>query len=409
MAESGTHLRDARLARGFTVAETCRGITYVYEYLAYESNQVSLPPDITIAVAERLGVQLLLDPRSSHDHVELAVQLEAAARLGDWHTMEFLLRSLPGNEFAQTFFTALVDERKGDFATALERLGTLRGIASAPLWTLRVLVAICRCARDSGDLEISVAAGEEALSFVRSLDHIDDEIEAELRATLAGTYCETGDITKALDLTDIGLEEVQPAPWATVTLHWARAMTLQTLGRFAEAHDAANIALRVLRTLERPSALARMQNAAAWIALQVPGFDVEMAYALLRESEDFFRQVGAPLELALVLTTRAEFEVLRNERDLAIGLAHAATSLLDNAEAGERARITAAAAQIYASVGDHEESMRHLLQARHLLEESGARRSAAGIWKQMAETYAALGQVDLQVACLRAAMELLAL
>jgi hypothetical protein len=67
----------------------------------------------------------------------------------------------------------------------------------------------------------------------------------------------------------------------------------------------------------------------------------------------------------------------------------------------------AAAAHVYASIGDVDTAMRHLLTARELLEGSGARRSAAGTWQQMAATYAAMGQEDLRLACLRAAMDLL--
>jgi tetratricopeptide (TPR) repeat protein len=254
----------------------------------------------------------------------------------------------------------------------------------------------------------SIEVGERALADAQADPHADPDVEAELRATLAGTYCETGDLFRAHELTETHERESED-PWSMATQRWSRAMVLQTSGEFAEARALAFEALEILRSMDRPRSTAQLQNTAAWIAMQTPLFDVESIDYMLRDSERVFREAHAPVDLALALSSRAELAIRRGDLRTARACIEESLSLAQGEDSGLRARITASAAQIYAAAGETNESMKRLLVARTLLEESGAKRSAAATWRQMAQTYEDLGEMDLTIACLKAATDLMGL
>lgn len=405
----GTRLRDARLALGLTLADVSGSVLNASQLALIEAGRVQ--PDATLAAALAARVGIFVDPALAllEPHQQrISMSLEAALRRGDWQEATVLLTQDPQPTAHRSYCAAAVLERQGDFGGALALLdAVVDGLETPPALRWRAIVASCRCARYAGQLQRSVDEAEAALAVMQAQPSTDAEAIAELRATLAGSYCETGDLVRALDLTEPSADEFQASPWAIATQRWARSMVLQRTGQVAEAVPVAFDALRILATLDQPRTVARMQNNAAWLAMQSPGFDTTMVGALLRQSEQAFREVSAGVDLAFVLSSRAEFAVLQGDRGDARDCLVEALALAEGEDAGFRARITAAAAQLYASMGDFDRSMQHLLTARRLLEDSGARRSAAATWKQMAETYAALGHTDLQLACLRAAMELL--
>lgn len=405
----GTRLRDARLALGLTQMQAAEGIITGAFLSLIESGQRTPSPKVAAALAARL--RLSLDPKESPEDAmtAAAVGVEVALRLGDWQTAEEHLAFLPSESPERWFYQGLIAEQRGDFIEALRLLGAASDSpASTPALGLRAKLFLCRCSRAAGDLMRSIVVGERALADVHADPHADPDIEAELRATLAGTYCETGDLLRALELTEAKIRPEQD-PWSTATQKWARAMVLQTSGDFAEARALAFEALEILRKMDRPRSEALLQNTVAWIAMQTSVFEAAEVDRMLRESEVVFRETHSPIDLSLALSSRAEFAIRCGDRATALSCIEEALVLSDGGDTGHRARVTASAAQIYAAAGNRNESMRCLLIARELLEGSGAKRSAAETWRQMAQTYEELGEMDLTVACLKAATDLLGL
>ena len=408
MDRFGSRLRDARLALDMSLATAARGIVSLDRLLLLESNQ-EIP---SVEVAEKLLVRMHASPEHKLDpsleQLQIATAIESALRHGDWRFVEHALLPLPDDTPRRRFYRAMALERQGDFLGALAELELVTGALDLlSTYRCRAVIAACRCARDSGDLARATAEGERALAVWMHESTIDEELLSELRATLAGAYCETGNLNRAFDLTRPPPEGTIRTAWSVVTQCWALAMTLQAAGRFEDALGVAHAALRALSFVDRPSNAARMQNAAAHIAMQTADFDADQTDQILAESEAQFRMLDAPIELALVLTTRAELAALRMDHARVWNILNEAIHLIDREAAGDRARITAAAAHTFASIGEVDRSMALLLTARELLESSGAKRSAAATWQEMAATYESLGQTDLQVACLRAAMDLL--
>jgi len=405
----GTRLRDARLALGLTQTQAAEGIVTGAFLSLIESGQRTPSPKVAEALAARLRIPLDAEETPQDAMTATAVGVEVALRLGDWQAALVHLDSLPPAAPERWFYAGLIAEQQADFPEALRLLDAAASSpATAPSLRLRAKVFLCRCSRSAGDLMRSVEIGERALADIHADPHADPDVEAELRATLAGTYCETGDLFRALELTELPAR-AQQDPWSMATQRWSRAMVLQTAGEFAEARALAFEALAILRTMDRPRSAAQLQNTAAWIAMQTPHFEVSEIDRMLRDSEQVFRQTHSPMDLSLALSSRAELAIRRGDRVTALACIEEALVLADSEDTGHRARITASAAQIYAAAGDRNESMRRLLVARDLLEGSGAKRSAAETWRQMAQTYEELGELDLTVECFKAATELLGL
>ena len=403
----GPRLRDARIALGLTQTQAAEGIVSGSFLSLIESGQRTPSPQVAAALAARLRVPIALEEDSER---AMAAQIEVALRLGDWHAADEYLGSLMPESPEAWYFRGLVAEQRGDLREAVSDLNAAAIAASAsPDLKLRSLVALCRCSRIAGDLFRSIEVGERAMALADSNLLSDELVVGELRATLSGAYCETGDLLRARELTVPRPSDSEGDPWQRATRLWARAMVLQTAGESAEARAVIFEALDLLRSLDRPRTTARLQNTAAWIAMQTEDFDTQELDALLRGAESSFRTNHAPIDLAMTLSSRAELAIRSGEPWRAKGFIVEALELAASGNNGYRARITALAAQIYTALGESDYAMRLLLQARQLLEEGGANRSAAATWRQLAHTYEQLGQLDLVVACLKAATDLLGL
>ncbi len=403
----GARLRDARIALGLTQTQAAEGIVSGSFLSLIESGQRTPSPQVATALAARLRVPIEVEEDSER---ALAAQIEVALRLGDWHAADAYLQSLMPESPEAWYFRGLVAEQRGDLAEAVRDLDAAATAASAGSdLRLRSLVALCRCSRIAGDLFRAIEVGERAMAHANSDPHSDDVLVGELRATLSGAYCETGDLLRARELTLPRPSDLEADPWQRATRLWARAMVLQTAGEFAEARAIIFDALEILRSLDRPRTMARLQNTAAWIAMQTDDFDVQELDALLRGAESAFRANHAPIDLATTLSSRAELAIRTGDEWAARSLIAESLDLASAGSNGYRARITALAAQVYTALGEQQRAMTLLLQARQLLEDSGANRSAAATWRQLAHTYEQLGQLDLVVACLKAATDLLGL
>ena len=405
----GMRLRDARLALGLTQTQAADGIVTGAFLSLIESGQRTPSPKVAAALASRLRIPLEAEEATPDSATAAAIGIEVALRLGDWRSASEQLKGLPPASPEQWFYAGQVAQQQGDFAGAATLLDAAANSSSASsALRLRAKVALCRCSRSAGDLFRSIEIGERALADIQADPHADPDVEAELRATLSGTYCETGDLFRAHELTELR-PRASADPWIMATQRWARAMVHQTSGEFAEARALSFEALELLRTLDRPRSAAQLQNTAAWIAMQTPLFDVDEIDYLLRDSERVFRETHAPVDLALALSSRAELAIRAGDRNTALTCIEEALRLAQGEDTGLRARLTASAAQVYAASGDPQTALKHLLDARALLESSGAKRSAAATWRLMAQTYEDLGAIDLTVACLKAATDLLGL
>lgn len=403
----GARLRSSRRARGLSQADVSAGICSV-SYLSLIEAGKRTPDE---RVLQQLLARLDLVSEDDGDTVGALDPLsaaEVALRLGDVAQAERLLAHAPAIAQA-VLLRALVHEFRGDNDAAIELLTQIIDDSSTSAHVaIRAQIALCRCLFDAGQIESARNVGENALRLMtQGSDDWQGEIP-ELRATLATVYCESGDLFRARQLTASTFQGIE-TPWQAATREWARALVHNSAGDFARAGEHARNGLRRLRELDKPRSEANLLHTAVWVELQSGTYEATKCRDDLEAAEVTLRGMHADVELAMCLSTRAEFESIEGKAELAAILIADALELLPDDVAGIRARILVGAATCAFRANSFEDSRQRLLEARQLLESSGANRGAAICWRQMGAIYEELGEADLALACVKAASDLVGL
>jgi DNA-binding NarL/FixJ family response regulator len=199
-------------------------------------------------------------------------------------------------------------------------LGTSPGLAGN-------LFNRCAIALAVGDLEVALAAAEEALQLTRDLD--EGFVTAWAAVRLAGVLLETGQPNDAVELLlgRAGGEQLTliPGGWRTYCLELMTRCWL-ALGRRDEAERAAACAAATAAEVQLPLAAAWADRAAAAVALH--NGDPARAATLALKSAAGADEVHAPIEAALSRTLAGRALAQAGQPDRAITeLQHAGTGL----------------------------------------------------------------------------------
>ena len=401
----GARLRKARRDRGISQTEAGAGIVTASFLSLIESGKRTPSPAVAAALAARMGIAVDAFPPASSDPVLVAAL--AAVRAGDTASAESRAAELPDAWPGRALVEGLVAEQRGALVASARLLaGALRGAdAGSELW-FEVSAALCRVAFNAGQVTLAIETGEAALAVEDLPTPHSEDLVMGIRASLSGVYCDCGDLARARELTDD--PSVQPStPWQRGTQLWARSIVAVVEGRSDQAEALALEALRLFREADRPMSLARLQVNAAMLMLQVRGFDADAVRELLGAAERTFRMLASPFDLAGCLTAQARLEALCGNRTEARTRIEEALLLVRDEGVGMRARIYASAGLTFLALGDRSDADANLLEARLLLEGTGANRAAAATWRQLASAYEETGQLDLALACMKAATDLL--
>lgn len=400
----GARLRKARRDAGISQSEAAAGIVSASYLSLVEAGLRQPSAAVATALSTRLHVPLVADDSASDVHY---VSAQAALRAGDMASAVSLTGKLPEDSAARLLLEGQLQERRGEIVEAPRTLE--RALAAAPvgseLW-FEASAVLCRCALDAGLWNRAMEVGEQAIATAPGGSPRAEDVVVELRATLSAVYCQSGNLERARELTDAGLDAMG-SPRLRAAQLWARSIVEYSSGDRDAAERFAVEALHLFRMLDRPLSLARMEVNAVTLRMHHPRFDASEGDALLTDAERTFRTLGSPIDLAACLSARAEFEVLRGNTRLARESVEEAILLVREEGAGMRAHVYASAGGVFAAIGEGEAAGAHLRAARELLEQGGARRSAAETWRALSATYEAMGQLDLALACMKAATDLL--
>lgn len=400
----GARLRKARRDAGLSQSEVADGIVSPSYLSLVEAGLRQPSASVAAALSERLHVPLLVDASATDVHF---VAAQAALRAGDLASATSRTAKMPEDSAARLLLDGQLQERRGEIAKAprtLER-ALAAAVVGSDLW-FEVSAALCRCALDAGLLNRAIDVGERAIAQPTAGSPRAEDIVVEVKATLSGVYCQSGNLERARELTAAAVDEVGD-PRLRASQLWARSIVEFSSGDRAAAERFAVEALHLFRMLDRPVSLARMEVNAVTLRMNNGRFDVSEGDALLTHAEHTFRTMGSPIDLAACLSARAEFEVLRGDVRRARESIEEAVLLVRDEGVGMRARVYASAGSVFAAIGEAESASAHLRTARDLLEGGGARRSAAETWRALAGTYESMGQVDLALACMKAVTDLL--
>jgi len=403
----GARLRKARRDHGISQHDASNGIVTASFLSLIESGKRVPSPKVAAALAERLGIAVdVAEARPDTANPRFIAAL-AAVQAGDMATTEQSAAALPASWPGRALIEALLAEHRGELieATRLLTLAVNTAESGSELW-LEISAALCRVAFNAGNVAAAIEAGESALAIKELPTPRCEDLAVTIRASLSGVYCESGNLARARELTDDPAS--QPStPWQRGTQLWARSILATVEGRSDQAELLSAEALRLFREADRPLSVARLQVNAAMLKLQAPGSRANEVLDLLRPAELTFRTLDAPFDLAGCLSARARLEATLGHQDEARTIVEEALLLVRNEGSGMRARIYASAGLTFLALGDRANADAQLLEARHLLEAAGVNRAAAATWRQLAAAYEDMGQLDLALACMKAATDLL--
>ncbi|WP_030269569.1 helix-turn-helix domain-containing protein [Streptomyces sp. NRRL B-24484] len=264
---------------------------------------------------------------------------------------------------------------------------------------LTVVVALCRCYRELGDLAHAVDLAETTLNEVQRLGLLPTVTGMELLSTLVGLHSERGDLHRASYLASLGLEQARQVedPKALGAVYWNASLAAHRSGDSENALMLVQRALAIYAEGENERAVARLRNAYATVLLQRDEPDVEAARDLLRRSADTLVREGSSIDLAYCETAMARAELLAGDPAAAAEHARRALELLGPGHRLETARTLLVLAAALQEQGDEAGARESCERGALMLEASGADRQAAFAWAELAEILDRAGESERAV------------
>lgn len=361
---------------------------------------------IAAQLCERLGVS----DTSVDDWRLLNADLEAAEvaiRLGELAVAEERLLSRTELAEAQVLL-ARIEEKRGHWNAAIDRLARIQADELPIAKAIARAHILCRCYRDLGSLHKCIEVGEVAIRDFTELGESSRPEFLELLGTLSGTYCEIGDLERAKQLAADVLSRAQTTPRAQATSLWTKAIVHYSAGEFEIAAMLTRDALAQLETLDLPAAEGNLLQTSVWLEMQFSS-DLRQFIPVIKRAEALLRLGGSSVQLANCLSTRASLESRLGLDESAESSLKESLELVGDQAPAVRARLLVDNGETLRRLGKLDQASESLREARELLEEYGAHRSAALTWRQLAAIYEDLGQLDLAYACMKAATDLLGL
>lgn len=406
----GRRIREARLAAGLRQADVADGRCSTAYLSRIEAGQRRPDPKLLEQLAQSLGVtvhSLLHD--AGEDHAELRLELDyAELYLSSGEPTEALRRAEAiVDALTATLDAQLVMGAKRVLASAQEALGrtedaiaTFTALAEEsprdPAW-LQVMLALCRCYREVGDLSRAVAVGESAMKHATELGLDGTTETVQVILTLAAAHYENGDITDAVRLCQRAMEQAEAAdsPSARASAYWNASVIESHRGDVAAAITLAKKALALFEVEGEARHLARLRSQLGIFQLRLDPPDVDDAERNLQQ---------ATLEMSAANATPAD----RARNDLALARAHmllgdlaAAQSEADRVFQSTRDEYPLIAAEarmlagsVLAMDGDVEQATAAARESALLLSSINAERALGQLWFDLADMLQGLGAHD---------------
>lgn len=407
----GQRLRRLRQERGLSQAQLAADDLSASYVSLLEAGKRRPTEAILERLAGRLGcdVSQLSDGASSSDSESIELELryaEIALHAGEAEEAARRFRAVAEAETSKPSARVHATARWG-WARALEATGEMES-AIGVLESLReeaetsptgapwlpVVIALCRCYREIGDLARAIDLGEHARRLLHELRLQGTDAEVELLSTLVAGYLERGDLARGRML---AAETIQRAEQLGTrrsrgAAYWNASVLSQELGQTAQALQLAERALALFAEGDDVRSLARLKTAYAWILLQQRPPQAEQAEPLLVSAMKDLIDEGSAVDLAYCETELARLQLILGRPEAA--LHHAGRSL---EHLGANQRLEAARARLLlgranAVLEDSEAALTAYQRAAEDLGAIGASRQAAASWRELAEVFSDMGR-----------------
>jgi tetratricopeptide (TPR) repeat protein len=396
----GRRIRNARVAAGLTQTEAAGGHASTAYVSRIEAGQRR--PDLKLLgqLAESIGttVEELLIGVNRDRRAELQLELDyAELELSSGNAEQALTRStailaemptsgLADIERSAGFVRAFAMEATGDLDGAILGLGKLTAEPPRDLSWLRGLIALSRCYREAGDLNMAISVGERATTTIeeQGLDGVNEAMQLTL--TVAAAYFERGDTGHAVRLCRQTIDRAEELDSATArgSAYWNASIMSSRQGSVPEALALARKAIASFEQDADTRNLARLRTEMAHMQLRM---DPPQAEEAMKNLELAARELdwssANPMD-------KADNQLIMARANLLLGHIEAASEQAANSYgiSRDQAPLSAAEAlvlqgQIAASRGDTEEATSLYKEAILILSGAGADRLAAELWFEL--------------------------
>ncbi|HEX6343766.1 helix-turn-helix domain-containing protein [Umezawaea sp.] len=425
----GARIRRLRRAAGMSQEALARPELSASYVSLLESDKRVPSGDVLAQLAQRLGRTpgYLLNGVDEPDHTDLEIELryaELTLRNGDAETAldgyEKVRATLSPSEHRSLWTSATLGvaqclEHTGRLEEATALLEELRqgAITEEPGLDQRLalVMSLCRCYRELGDLSHAVEVAEGTIAELEELDLPPTTASVELLSTLIGIYAERGDLNRAGYLASRAVEQARLISdrKALGAAYWNASVVLQRRGRSDEALSMITKAVAIYSEGDNERALARIRNAYASVLLQSdPGDqEVETARSLLEQSVSVLTELGSSIDVAHAETALARANVMLGDSGSAVLHASRALDVLGPEHRLESARAHLVLAAAHLRQGDRAGAQAACERGALLLEASEATRQAAFAWSELAEILEESGESERAVQAYRHSMRLM--
>jgi transcriptional regulator with XRE-family HTH domain len=409
--ELGQRIRALRIAKGWTQTDLAEGDISVGYVSRIESGQRRPNAAVLDDLAARLGVPTdhLLRGVSAREFDEIKLTLDfAELSLESGESIEAESRAREALERASRtsqdelvlrarYLLARALEGQGSLDEAIIELEPLVAGRSGGLLRVKAAIALCRCFRESGDMNKAIEVGERVLDQLTGtpLDSADEAVQ--MAVTLAAAYYEHGDAGQAVRTCRKAVikAETLTSPTARASAYWNASMMEAFQGSVADAVPLAERALALLSEGQDSRNLARLRTQLGSMQLRLDPPEVSEAQLNLE-------QAARELEWS----SAGSVDIARN--DLALARAHFLEGNTDKARemssfvhltVREQAPLIAADAkslegQAAAQAGRAIDAANAYREAVLILTGVGADREAAQLWFELASLLEDIGDFD---------------
>lgn len=336
----GQRIRYARIAAGMTQSQVAGEDVSTAYISRIEDGQRRPEASLLERMAGRMNTtleELLLGVTKNQEaelHVELAFA-ELALRAGDPATALAKVATvqeatsetiLPHIHRHASLVRALALEAAGDLDDAILLLEALSDEPVTDPRSLRTLITLSRCHRDSGDQIRAIEVAERAQTIVDDfgLAGLSDAIE--VAAILAGAHAARGDVEDALEVCRKAIEaaDQQGAGAAKADAYWKVSERISAMGAHEAALPLAQKALSMADLADESRHLGRLRTELGTLLLQSDPPALEAAITALERAEGELTWANAGAgDRGQNLLAQARSRFLRRDFDAAATLAAA--------------------------------------------------------------------------------------
>lgn len=388
--EFAEQLRTARRNAGLSLAEASDGICSISYLSLIESGKRNANPRMARELAARMEIKLPKPLITAGIH-PLADRAEMAYRAGGLKAAKKFIDRMD-NAPEALLILALAAEQESNLTKAADYLKrAFEAPFVSPVTKMNVALARCRVLREMGHLQHAISIGEHALEEWRGYSDELTDVVVGIRGTIAGAYLETGDLHQAAELSDLELNKL-PSPRAKAMNLWAKADVAAEEGDFIEAELITREALVWARMADQPRMTARLLENRVLNELMTSKPNFKQILADIDAADELHDQYDG--DKAATLKTRALVLAKQGEREKALEQLELARSLTNPEYSVAYARFSFTALEIYTELGLAAEAEKEAENCIKALEKSGASRTVAIIYRNLAEIFKNRGDKD---------------